>query len=316
MPESKTVTCSLSSSSSGNSIMIRDGEATILIDAGMSAKTMVSLLASVNTDINSVAAIFITHEHIDHIKGLRVLSSKYKIPFYITWESFNRLDLLSRQTLAPMLNLIKPGMSIRIKNFEVIAYKTPHDSAQSVGFVISKHGRKIIGIATDIGKLTRGIVDSLCGCEIIYIESNHDLDMLHRSSYTAQLKSRIRSDLGHLSNDDCAKALPYLIANNTRKIMLYHLSSENNSVEVALETAKNSILGGKLNAGTIYLGAAPKSQPSVLLVCETDERAEELAFLPPEPTEKPESFTIDLAKVRDRIISKLQDEAEDTIDNT
>jgi len=183
----------------------------------------------------------------------------------MVWESFDNLSGDYKSALGEVINFISPKDKITIGDLQVECYPTPHDSAASVGYIISEKSRKAIGIATDIGHMTKEITEAMCGCQVIYIESNHDLEMLKNSSYPAQVKQRIKSKKGHLSNIECAEVLPYLIKNGTRKIILYHLSGENNTKELAVQESKKSILEAKLNVGTVYLGVAPKSSPSKMI---------------------------------------------------
>lgn len=262
---SKISTCSLSSGSSGNSILIKSETASVLIDAGISAKSTSAFLSAHGVDISSLGAIFITHEHIDHVKGLKVISSRYKIPVYMMWESFNNLSEDYKFSMSEIINFITPQEAVNIGDLTIDCYPTPHDSAASVGYTVRQGDQKFIGVATDIGCVTDEMVSALSGCEIIYIESNHDLEMLKNSSYPANLKRRIKSNQGHLSNVDCAKLLPVLIKNGTRKVLLYHLSKENNSREIAFAESKKSIVEARLNVGTIFLGVAPQFEPSQML---------------------------------------------------
>ena len=262
---SKISTCSLSSGSSGNSILIKSENAAILVDAGLSAKNTVESLANFGVDIKSLDAIFITHEHIDHVKGLKVISNKYKIPVYMMWESFNNLNQDYKSAMSEVINFIKPQEPVNISDLTVECYNTPHDSAASVGYTVRQGDRKFIGVATDVGCVTNEMITALSGCEIIYIESNHDLELLKNSSYPADLKRRIKSKSGHLSNADCANTLPILIKSGTKKILLFHLSNENNTREIAFMESKKIILEAKLNVGTIFLGIAPQYEPSELL---------------------------------------------------
>jgi len=243
---------------------------------------MTELLAEINMKIADISAIFITHEHIDHVSALKVLISRHKIPVYMVWESFDNLSDDYKSALGEVINFISPydksdinKNNINIGELSVECYATPHDSAASVGYVIrhnADNSRKAVGIATDIGHMTKEIIDSVCGCKVLYIESNHDLEMLRDSSYPEQIKQRIKSKHGHLSNAECAQSLPYFIQNGAEKIILYHLSGENNTKEIALNESKKSILSARLHAGTVYLGAAPKSSPSKMinLKIETD----------------------------------------------
>lgn len=258
-------TCSLSSGSSGNSILIKSKSANILIDAGISAKSTAASLAKFNVDISSLSAIFITHEHIDHVKGLRVISNKYKIPVYMVWESFNTLSDEYKFSMSEVINFISPSSCVDVGGLLVECYQTPHDSAASVGYVVKEKGIKRVGVATDVGCVTDDMTKALNGCEIIYIESNHDLEMLRVSSYPPKIKSRIKSKYGHLSNIDCAKTLPMLIKSGARQILLYHLSNENNTREIAFAESRKSIVEARLNVGTIFLGVAPQYEPSQIL---------------------------------------------------
>ncbi|MCL1858041.1 MAG: MBL fold metallo-hydrolase [Oscillospiraceae bacterium] len=263
-------TCSLSSGSSGNCIFAACGETYVLFDAGRSAKAMTQLLSQISVKIQDINAIFITHEHIDHVNGLKVLINRYKIPVYMVWESFDNLSGDYKSALGEVINFISPKDKIIIGDMQIECYPTPHDSAASVGYIIGhKHNsdklKKAVGIATDIGYMTKEITEAMCGCRIIYIESNHDLEMLKNSSYPAQVKQRIKSKRGHLSNTECAEILPYFIKNGARKIILYHLSGENNTKELAVKESKKSILDAKLKVGTVYLGVAPRSSPSKMV---------------------------------------------------
>jgi len=266
--ESEIVTCSLSSGSGGNCIFAGCGGTNILIDAGRSAKATEELLAKINLEIKDINAIFITHEHIDHVSGLKVLISRNKIPVYMVWESFDNLNDDYKNALGEVINFITPQNGVTIGNLHVECYAAPHDSAANVGYIISRAGdkeKKTVGIATDIGHMSKEILEAMRGCKIIYIESNHDLEMLKNSSYPAQLKSRIKSKAGHLSNEECAEALPYFIKNGARRIILFHLSGENNTKELAVKESRKKILEAKLNVGTVYLGVAPKSVPSKMI---------------------------------------------------
>ena len=261
-------TCSLSSGSSGNCIFVSCGKTNILFDAGRSAKAMIELLSQINVKMQDISAIFITHEHIDHVNGLKVLMGRYKIPVYMVWESFDNLGGDYKSALGEVINFIVPGKIITVGDLQVGCYPTPHDSAASVGYIIGHSCEKLkkaVGIATDIGHMSKEIIEAMCGCRIIYIESNHDLDMLKNSSYPANIKQRIKSKHGHLSNKECAEILPYFIKNGARKIILYHLSGENNTKELAVKESRKCILDAKLNVGTVYLGVAPKSSPSKMI---------------------------------------------------
>jgi len=261
-------TCSLSSGSTGNCIYIGCGKTNILIDAGRSAKATSELLAQINLKTTDINAIFITHEHIDHVNGLKILTGKNKIPVYMVWESFDKLNEDYKNALGEVINFITPKNSVTIGELTVECYPAPHDSAANVGYIVKRKSdilKKSVGIATDIGYMTKEIIEAISGCGIIYIESNHDLEMLKNSSYPAKIKQRIKSKSGHLSNKECAETLPHFIKNGARKIILYHLSGENNTKELAVKESKKRIIEAKLNVGTVYLGVAPKLSPSKMI---------------------------------------------------
>jgi phosphoribosyl 1,2-cyclic phosphodiesterase len=270
---SQISTCSLSSGSGGNCIYAGCGDTHILIDAGRSAKATVELLAKINIKITDIAAIFITHEHIDHVDGLKVLTNKYKIPVYMVWESFDSLktDYKSALSVGGVINFISPKETVEIGELSVECCFAPHDSAANVGYIIGRRSggggklKKAVGIVTDAGYITQEITEAMRGCRIIYIESNHDLEMLKNSSYPARTIQRIKSKHGHLSNKECAEILPYFIRNGAKKIILFHLSGENNTKELAVNEAKKNIIDAKLNCGTVYLSVAPKSAPSKMV---------------------------------------------------
>jgi len=266
-------TCSLSSGSGGNCIFVGCGDTNILIDAGRSAKATVDLLSQIGVAITDINAIFITHEHIDHVSGLKIITGKYKIPVYMVRETFDELPRDYKTALGDVANFITPDKNeyIEIGGLRVKCYPIPHDSAANVGYIISPaifpddDKANAVGIATDIGHVSKTLIDAVCGCGIIYIESNHDVDMLRNSSYPQYLKHRIKSKFGHLSNKECAEVLPYLIKNGARNIILYHLSAENNTTELAVSESRRRILEAELNVGTVYLGVAPKSSPSKMV---------------------------------------------------
>ncbi|MCL2158878.1 MAG: MBL fold metallo-hydrolase, partial [Oscillospiraceae bacterium] len=162
MSESTITTCSLSSGSSGNCIFAGCKTTNILFDAGRSAKATMELLAQIDLRIEDISAIFITHEHIDHVSGLKVLINRHKIPVYMVWESFDKLESECKAALGEVINFISPGDKTTIGDLKVECYPTPHDSAASVGYVVAPAGSafgKAVGIATDIGHMSKDIIE-------------------------------------------------------------------------------------------------------------------------------------------------------------
>lgn len=231
----------LFSGSTGNSTYIScDGEE-FLIDAGVSCKALTLALEGIGTSICNIRGIFVTHEHIDHIKGLEIISKKYNIPVYMNTNSAKYIYCTDGfEHLRAALRILDPTELVKTENAKFDVYKTPHDSWGSVCYRVTT-SEGTLGYATDIGYVTKGIASALLGCDEVVIESNHDIDMLKNGPYPVYLQNRILSKHGHLSNDDCARFLPYLAQSGTKKIWLAHLSKENNLPPIALECAKNSL---------------------------------------------------------------------------
>lgn len=232
----------LFSGSSGNSTYIRARDGEYLVDAGVSCKALQTALESIDTDLSRIRAIFVTHEHHDHIKGLEMLSKKFRIPVYMYENSFKGIDKPSlRAELEPVVHFLKPGDSMDCGDMQVGVFKTPHDACGSVGFRFNFSGGASMGYATDIGYITKGIANALFGCETVILESNYDVQMLRSGPYPYYLKQRIESNGGHLSNDAAAAFLPYLLENGARKIILAHLSEENNTPRLAYDTCVRAL---------------------------------------------------------------------------
>lgn len=231
----------LFSGSTGNSTYINCGGEEFLIDCGVSCKAVSTALCELGTSIEAIRGIFVTHEHIDHIKGLEIISKKYNIPVYMNTNSAKYIYCSDGfEFLRSCVKILDPTECVKTENARFDVYKTPHDSWGSVCYRVTD-GDDTLGYATDIGYVTKGIASALLGCRTVVIESNHDVDMLKRGPYPVYLQNRILSKNGHLSNDDCAKFLPYLTQSGTQKIWLAHLSRENNLPALALECAEKSL---------------------------------------------------------------------------
>ena len=245
--------CTLYSGSGGNATYISDGETAILIDAGKSAKALVRALTEIHALPEGkqkgmgrlpVDAIFITHEHTDHISALKVFLKKYSIPVHVTEQSAPYLYAVAGDT--PLRDLIvshPPIFTEQIGGLTVRSFPTSHDSRMSVGYRVTMQDAcgnfREFGYATDLGKVTPYVEEGLCGCEAVVLESNHDPDMLLDGPYPYSLKLRIRSSTGHLSNDAAANFAARLTESGTCRFLLAHLSKENNMPLLALEAFKS-----------------------------------------------------------------------------
>lgn len=218
----------LSSGSKGNTTYVECGSTKILIDMGNTCKYVVNKLRDLGVNAEDINAIFITHTHSDHIKGLKVFVNKYKTNVYFTRKMQDELMYIDNYTFIDSDELVLKDLKFRI-------IKTSHDVADSVGYVIEGDNKTIVYV-TDTGYINSKYFELLKNRNVYIIESNHDIEMLNNGSYSFKLRQRILSDKGHLSNYDCARYLANFIGDNTDTIVLAHLSEENNTRELAYDT--------------------------------------------------------------------------------
>ena len=240
----------LYSGSGGNSTFIRVGESAILIDAGKSARALCNALKSIDESIENVDAIFITHEHCDHVSALEVIAKKRDIPIHIAEESAKKFDRCAASLIHERLHRHDPCFCVKVGEMRVSSFVTPHDSKMSVGYRVEfPDGDKIcaVGIATDIGYVTDNIREGLMGCEAVVLEANHDKEMLMTGPYPYDLKQRVASRRGHLANDDCAIFACELAQSGTTSLVLAHLSRENNTPELAFDEVSSAVSGMGIN---------------------------------------------------------------------
>ena len=226
---------SLYSGSTGNAFLVQADETCFLIDAGKNAKKLCAALADAGVSPDTVRAIFLTHEHSDHVSALPVFLKKHPIPVHV--QRASAYKLANEPSVAPCLQLHPPLYDEQIDEIRVTSFPTPHDSRGSLGYRIEipRNGDKVIriGYATDIGFVSEEVETALTGCDAVILESNHDPDMLMTGPYPYDLKMRIASRRGHLSNTDSAALAARLCASGTRALMLAHLSQENNTPDLA-----------------------------------------------------------------------------------
>lgn len=230
--------CNLYSSSSGNCTLVSSDDTNVLIDAGVSCQKISKALKSLELELENIDGILITHEHIDHTKGLTTLSRKYNIPIYATAKTWSAMDCLDIAT--GCREFFNPSEPFNIGNFSVFPFSIPHDAIDPCAFSITCEGKKIT-VATDMGHITNDILHQMEGSNLLLLESNYDRDTLNCGPYPYFLKKRIDGQLGHLSNADASKAIAYLCDKGVKHFVLGHLSKENNFPELAYQTVLNEL---------------------------------------------------------------------------
>ena len=222
-----------------------------MIDAGRSARKIRERLHDEDIDPSDVVGIFITHEHSDHISGLRVLASSLKVPVYAT---DGTAEFLQENGHARNVDLrLMPDEQVDMGDMGVSCFATSHDAAESCGFRVECGDGRSISLATDTGVITPSIHAAIEGSDLVYLESNHDESMLYAGRYPYPLKKRIASDKGHLSNDACSRELPILARAGTTRFVLGHLSAENNIPVLARQCAVQQLSNSGIREGADYL---------------------------------------------------------------
>ncbi len=255
--------CPLFSGSSGNSVFLSDGRTSLLVDAGQCCRTIEQSLSSIDVMPASLAAVLITHEHIDHIRGVGVLMRRYHLPVYAneaTWSAMRRDPNLGR--IDPSLIHILPiGEKTLIGDLCVQSVSTPHDAVDPVGYRIG-FGNREISVFTDLGYVDPALVESISSSDLVFFESNYDRDMLFGGPYPWHLKKRIDGKNGHLSNTDCSLALQSLLHAGVSRFVLSHLSKENNTPELARTAVVNGLSSaGAIDGSDYLLEVAPRFTP-------------------------------------------------------
>lgn len=228
--------CSITSGSSGNCHLIETGQHRLLIDVGLSAKQIEQLLRERDIDPASITAVFVTHEHSDHTKGVGVWMRRYRVPVMATAGTWKGMERTIGQIPGELRVEIRSGKGYRMSDLRIEAIPVCHDANDPCGYAVESGGSKV-AVITDTGMLTPLMQRHLCETDLAVIESNHDIDMLMHGPYPMALKKRIRSNMGHLSNEDCGRAITEARRQGSKGIFLLgHLSDENNTPELAMDT--------------------------------------------------------------------------------
>jgi phosphoribosyl 1,2-cyclic phosphodiesterase len=260
----------LASGSRGNCAVVASARTRILVDAGISCRETFKRLKTLGDDPHALSAIVITHEHSDHVYGLATLAKKLCIPVFMTgathqaWARALRIEKGER----PQLEKFEPfesGHRFQVGDFEVKPFTIPHDAADPVGFTFRAEGVKV-GVATDLGYLPVSVRDHLRGCDVLIMESNHDLEMLRVGPYPWSVKQRVMSRVGHLSNGALADFLTNDYDNSATFVVLAHLSEQNNHPEIARREAEKALATrGGLFHNRVLLAQQAEALPPIRL---------------------------------------------------
>ena len=225
----------LASSSAGNAALVCHENTHILIDVGISCRRITQSLAALSLTLDDLDGILITHEHIDHVRALGTLQKKHAIPLYA---SFGTAAAISYP--APYLHAFAADETFTIKDLQIRSFRTSHDAKESVGYRIESSDGSL-AVLTDTGFITDDAHDAALGADMLLLESNHDVIMLKNGGYPYYLKQRILGNRGHLSNENSGRLLSRVLHDNLKKVILGHLSQENNLPELAYETVRMEI---------------------------------------------------------------------------
>ncbi|MDY0211650.1 MAG: MBL fold metallo-hydrolase [Desulfuromonadaceae bacterium] len=220
--------CQLASGSKGNSIYIESDSTRLLIDAGLSARELTRRLLEIGVAAEDLDAVIISHEHRDHCIGAGPLCRRYNLPLYCLSQTFAALPAIGAVNHC----VLEIAGVLRLHDLEVETFPVTHDAVAPVGFVLTAGGARV-GIATDLGVVTRLVRERLQRCQVLVLETNHDEQMLHDGPYPWHLKQRIRGSHGHLSNNQAAELLGDLLWPELQAVFMAHISETNNTMELA-----------------------------------------------------------------------------------
>ena len=256
--------CSLYSGSSGNSLYVEAENTKLLIDAGESSKKIENALNGLNVDIHDIDGILVTHEHSDHIKGLGTLAKKFNIPVYANQETWEAMPEIAEKVQPSKQNKFIPYKKFDIGDFKILPFQIPHDAANPCGFNLF-YGNQKISIATDLGHIDAKLIKYLEESRFILLEANYDPNILKYSKYPYSLKQRIAGPNGHLSNEMAGKTISYLMKSGLSKVLLGHLSKENNFPELAYQTVIDELCNNNFDENQLSISVASRSTPSRII---------------------------------------------------
>ena len=256
--------CSLYSGSSGNCLYVSSKNTKILVDCGTSCKKICEGLASINSSIEDIDAILVTHEHSDHVQGLGLVSKKFNIPVYANLETWNAMEKQKEKIDERNVNVFENDSDFSLNELTIHPFSTPHDAANPCGFNIN-NGKRKLSIATDLGHMDNDIFKELIHSSFVLLESNYEPELLNVSRYPFHLKQRIKGPYGHLSNETAGKTIAALMKKDLKQVMLGHLSKENNVPELAYQTVVEQLMRNNSDINTISLSVANRNAPGKII---------------------------------------------------
>jgi phosphoribosyl 1,2-cyclic phosphodiesterase len=247
----------LGSGSAGNATCIAGDATSLLVDAGFSCRGLAGRLRAAGIEPESVDGLLITHEHADHVRGAARFSRTFRVPLYCSAATF-RAAGLDREKPVEWI-AVRAGRTFPLGSFEVTPFPVPHDAVETVGYVVQQEGRRL-GYATDLGHGAASVREGLRGCDLLVLESNHDVELLRNGPYPENVKQRVLGRHGHLDNESAAALLLEVAGERTRRVVLAHLSRTNNRADLAVEAARREFERAGLEPPAIH--AADQWTPS------------------------------------------------------
>lgn len=228
---------SIASGSNGNCYYIGNDNDGVLIDAGVSCKQIVDRLSGINVDINKIRGVFVTHEHSDHIRGINVFCKKNNIPVYITQKTFDNSNISLEKELVRYISIDE---KVTFGNLDILAFSKIHDAIEPCSFSVFSDDKKI-SVITDIGDKCNNVCSAIKDSDVLFLETNYDLEMLENGGYPYFLKKRITGGSGHISNNQSGALLVSHATSNLKYLFLSHLSGNNNCPDKAFYTVSNLV---------------------------------------------------------------------------
>jgi phosphoribosyl 1,2-cyclic phosphodiesterase len=250
--------CTLASGSSGNAILVESGKTRVLIDAGLSGRDLSDRLRLVRVEPDTITGIVFTHEHLDHVRGAGALGRRLRVPLYFNPETRKNVADLHKCRVEEF----QTGEPFAIDGLRVTPFSVSHDAADPVAFVLDD-GVHRVGMAADLGFVSRLVAQRLAGASALLLESNHDPHMLETGPYPPDLKHRVAGKRGHLSNGQCGELLGALVHDGLRRVVLIHLSEKNNTPDLALDAARAGLAAA--GADALPLDAATQRFPGPMI---------------------------------------------------